>query len=206
MSQAIRTLIIDDHAVVRDGIMRALEIRSGFEIFSAASKAEAIAQISRINPTLIFVDINLSDGNGLEIVAWLRKISKETAIVVLSLHDEDEYVLAAMKAGASAYVNKSEPLSVLMNFMEHALKNPTAFSAESLGRIMSQSDKTFGLSQREMQILSQLGRGQSLKELAVHFFIAESTLKKHLSAIYRKLQVTNRVQAIAKARQAGLLK
>ena len=90
MSQAIRALIIDDHAVVRDGIMRALEIRSGFEIFSAASKAEAIAQISRINPTLIFVDINLSDGNGLEIVAWLRKISKETAIVVLSLHDEDE--------------------------------------------------------------------------------------------------------------------
>ena len=206
MSRAIRTLIIDDHAVVRDGITRALEIRSGFEIFSAASKAEAIAQISRINPALIFVDINLSDGNGLEIVAWLRKISKETAIVVLSLHDEDEYVLAAMKAGASAYVNKSEPLSVLMNFMEHALKNPTAFSAESLGRIMSQSDKTFGLSQREMQILSQLGRGESLKELAVHFFIAESTLKKHLSAIYRKLQVTNRVQAIAKARQAGLLK
>ena len=162
--------------------------------------------ISSVNPSLIFVDINLPDGNGLELVSWVRTISKSIALIVLSMHDEDEYVLASMRAGASAYVNKSDPLPVLLSFMDHALASPTSFSAQALAGAMIRKDESFSLSQRELQILAQLDRGESLKDLAAQLFIAESTLKKHLSSIYQKLQVSNRVQAIAKARKSGLTK
>jgi DNA-binding NarL/FixJ family response regulator len=206
MSELIITLIVDDHAVVRDGIRRALELRTGFSIHAAASKNEAMAQIATLKPQLIFLDINLPDGNGLELVTWVRSISTRTSIIVLSMHSEDEYVLAAMRAGASAYVNKSEPLPVLLNFMDHALSTPQSFSAHDMAQIIDRDSKAFGLSQREIQILSQLHDGDSLKELSLRLFITESTLKKHLTSIYRKLEVKNRVQAIAKARAAGLLK
>lgn len=206
MSELIITLIVDDHAVVRDGIRRALELRTGFSIHAAASKNEAMALIAKIKPDLIFLDINLPDGNGLELVAWVRNISTSVAIIVLSMHTEDEYILAAMRAGASAYVNKSEPLPVLLNFMDHALGAPQSFSAQAMAQIIDRDSSSFGLSQREVQILSQLHHGDSLQALSVRLFITESTLKKHLTSIYRKLEVKNRVQAIAKARTAGLLK
>jgi DNA-binding NarL/FixJ family response regulator len=206
VTPGIKTLIVDDHAVVRDGIRRALELRTGFEISGAASIAEARAISSSINPRLFFIDLNLTDGNGLELVSWIRDISREAAIVVLSMHDEDEFILAAMRSGASAYVNKSEPLPVLLSFVDHALRAPTSFSADGLTHVLNRDRETFGLSPRELHIVSLLHEGESLKVLAGRLFIAESTLKKHLTSIYRKLGVGNQIQAVAKVRRSGLLK
>lgn len=206
MSEKITALIIDDHAVVREGVARSLEIDNRFTVFQAASVKEGRAVIALHNPVLIVIDLNLPDGNGLEIVQWVRALSQSVAIVVLSLSEEDAFVIAAMKAGASSFVNKSEPLSVLMAQINLALQVPQLFSSSAIATALIRESETFGLSPRELQILSQLHRGESLKELAVQFFIAESTLKKHLSTIYQKLAVSNRVQAIAIARQAGLMK
>lgn len=189
---------------MRGGVRKALEQREKFEIFEAASRSEGLAQIAKINPALIIVDINLPDGNGLEIVSWVRSISSQTALVVLSLNESDEYVLAAMNAGASAFVQKVAPLSELMASVEHALSSPLTFSSRDIAGAIARSRNTFELSQRELQILSQLHKGAPLKEFAQSLFITESTLKTHLSAIYRKLGVKNRVQAIEKAKQSGL--
>jgi DNA-binding NarL/FixJ family response regulator len=201
---SVVTLLIDDHAVVRGGVRKALEQRGGFEIYEAASRSEALAQIATVNPRLIIVDINLPDGNGLDIVTWVRSISTSVSLVVLSLHENDEYVLSAMNAGASSFVQKAAPLSELMTSIDHALSAPLSFSAKNIAGAISRSRETFGLSQRELQILSQLHKGAPLKEFANSLFITESTLKTHLSSIYRKMGVKNRVQAIAKARQSGL--
>jgi DNA-binding NarL/FixJ family response regulator len=190
--------------VVRGGVRRALEQRETFEIFEAASRSEGMAQIAKINPALIIVDINLPDGNGLEIVSWVRSISSHTAIVVLSLNESDEYILAAVNAGASAFVQKAAPLNELLASIDHALTSPLSFTARDIAGAISRSRNTFELSQRELQILSQLHKGVPIKEFAKSLFITESTLKTHLSAIYRKLGVKNRVQAIEKAKQAGL--
>jgi DNA-binding NarL/FixJ family response regulator len=206
MSEKFVALIIDDHAVVREGVARSLDKQERFTIYQSASVSEGRAFIALHNPSLIIIDINLPDGNGLEIVRWVRTINPQTAIVVLSLNEEDEYVIAAMKAGASSYVNKSEPLTTLLAHIDLALKAPQAFSATSIATALIRESESFGLSQRELQILSQLHHGDSLKEFAQRLFIAESTLKKHLSVIYQKMSVRNRVQAIAKAREAGLLK
>ena len=197
-------MIIDDHAVVRNGVRKALEQRGGFHIFEAASRAEALAQIAKVNPTLIVVDLNLPDGNGLEIVQWVRSISSHTALVVLSFSEGDEFVLAAMNAGASAFVQKAAPLSELIASVEHALSSPETFSARDIAGAMKRTRNSFGLSQRELQILTQLHKGAPLKEFAESLFITESTLKTHLSSIYRKMDVKNRVQAIEKAKSSGL--
>ena len=204
MTGSVVTLLIDDHAVVRGGVRKALEQRGGFEIYEAASRSEALAQIATVNPRLIIVDINLPDGNGLDIVTWVRSISTSATLVVLSLHENDEYVLSAMSAGASSFVQKAAPLSELMASIDHALSAPLSFSAKNIAGAIARSRETFGLSQRELQILSQLHKGAPLKEFANSLFITESTLKTHLSSIYRKMGVRNRVQAIAKARQSGL--
>ena len=204
MTGSVVTLLIDDHAVVRAGVRKALEQRGGFEIYEAASRSEALARIATVNPRLIIVDINLPDGNGLDIVTWVRSISTSASLVVLSLHENDEYVLSAMNAGASSFVQKAAPLSELMASIDHALSAPLSFSAKNIAGAIARSRETFGLSQRELQILSQLYKGAPLKEFANSLFITESTLKTHLSSIYRKMGVRNRVQAIAKARQSGL--
>ena len=200
-----RALIIDDHAVVRSGIRKALEVRGEIEVFEAASRAEALAQIALVSPHLIVVDINLPDGSGLEIVSWVRTISTEIAIVVLTFNDSDDQLLAAMKAGASAFVNKSAPLPELMAAIAHAQASPRSFAAQEIVDALQRKHLKFGLSQRELQIITMLPTDEPLSALAKSLFISESTLKTHLTHIYRKMSVKNRLQAINVARKAGLL-
>jgi DNA-binding NarL/FixJ family response regulator len=200
-----RALIIDDHAVVRSGIRRALESRGDIHVFEAASKAEALAQIAHISPQLLIIDINLPDGSGLEIVSWVRTISTEMAIVVLTFNESDDFLLSAMRAGASAYVNKSAPLTELTAAVDHALASPGSFAAKEIVDALQRKQLKFGLSQRELQILALLPTDEPLSALAKSLFISESTLKTHLTHIYKKLDVKNRLQAINVARKAGLL-
>jgi DNA-binding NarL/FixJ family response regulator len=200
-----RALIIDDHAVVRSGIRRALESRGDIHVFEAASKAEALAQIAHVGPQLLIIDINLPDGSGLEIVSWVRTISTEMAIVVLTFNESDDFLLSAMRAGASAYVNKSAPLTELIAAVDHALAAPGSFAAKEIVDALQRKQLKFGLSQRELQILALLPTDEPLSILAKSLFISESTLKTHLTQIYRKLDVKNRLQAINVARKAGLL-
>jgi len=214
MSGSTKVLIIDDHAVVREGIKvgieragierAGIERKVGFITYQAASKAEAMAQLAKVNPDAIIVDINLPDGSGLEIVSWARSVSQRIAIVVLTLNESDEFVLAAMKAGASSFLNKSAPLNELLAALEHALESPLTFSSREVALSIARRSDRFGLSQRELQVLTQLHKGASAKELASSLFITEATLKTHLATIYRKLSVSNRVQAIEKARLAGI--
>lgn len=200
-----KILVIDDHAVVREGIRSALEKSERFYIFEAASKSEAIAQITKISPDGIIVDINLPDGNGLEIVSWVRSISSTIAIVVLTLNEQADFLLASMKAGASSYIHKSAPLSDLMSALNFALSSPASFAAREISVAITRKSEQFLLSPRELQIVSQLHRGETLKILAGSLFITEATLKSHLASIYRKLEVNNRLQAIEKVRAAGII-
>ena len=198
-------LIIDDHSVVRQGIKAALVANFKCNVHEAASKSESFAQISRINPALVVVDINLPDGNGLEIVSWIRGLSEQIAIVVLTLSDDDQYLLSALDSGASAFVNKSAPLGELIAAIDHAIKMPLIFSARDIAQTIKRKRERFNLSNRELQILTQLTSDLTLRELADSFFISESTLKTHLTHLYQKLGVRNRLQAINVARKSGLL-
>jgi DNA-binding NarL/FixJ family response regulator len=121
-----------------------------------------MAQIARLNPALIVVDINLPDGTGLEIVDWVRELSETVAIVVLTFSDDDLFLMSALKSGASAFIKKSAPLHELIAAIKAAIAAPLSFSAEGVAQAISRRQESFHLSSRELQILSQLATDLSL--------------------------------------------
>lgn len=205
MNTAARVLVIDDHVFVREGIKSILIEPKFICIGEAATKAEGFAQIAHHNPDLIIVDINLPDGSGLEIVSWARSLSASMGIVVLTLSEKDEFLLAAMQAGASGYVLKSAPLSDLRAALESALLAPNSFLARGITQALGAKNIGAQLSNRELQVLQALSNGDSNSEIAAQLFLSEATIKSHLASLYRKLGASNRTQAVRKAITAGLI-
>lgn len=197
-----RLLIVDDHALVREGLKRALTHEGFSQISEAASIAQARAGIAASPPEVVTVDINLPDGSGFELVSWIRSISPDMAIVVLTLNDHENYVRAAMKAGASAFVSKSEPIPALVAAIKHSLIAPLSFSAQGLEKLFNNTHNT--LTAREFDLLAQLEKGQTTAQISKSLFISPATVKTHLASIYRKLEVTNRTAAIHAMHEQGL--
>jgi DNA-binding NarL/FixJ family response regulator len=200
-----RVLIVDDHPIVRAGLEQAL-IEANFIICGvAASKNEAIAQIARTNPDLILLDLNLPDGSGFEVANWARGISDEIGIVILTLNDAPELLLAALAAQASGFVLKSAPISEVIATLERALVTPLSFTATGLHRAFKAKERLPILSTRELEVLNILAIGKSTKEIAKQLYLSEPTIKTHLASIYRKLEVNNRISAVAVARNNSWL-
>jgi DNA-binding NarL/FixJ family response regulator len=197
----MKVLIVDDHAVVRHGLKSALESH-GYEVIAeAGSINEAQAFMAQTNPDAIVVDINLPDGSGFDLVAWSRKISPTTAIVVLTLNDGEDYVRAAKCAGANAFIVKSAPLTDLIAALDFAISSPTSFSSKHI----TTSGVDSGLSAREIDVLHSINHGLTNAAIAKQLYVSVSTVKTHVSSILRKLDANNRVQALAIARERGLL-
>ena len=198
-------LIVDDHPSVRSGVRRAVEAAGMRCCGEAASRDEAFAQIALHSPDGVLLDLNLPDGSGLDVITWIRKHSQTMAIVMLTMSDEDSHLLAAMKAGASAYVKKSAPLSQVIASLNAALAQPNNFSAPGMAAVISTSKVAFGLTPRELSVLKAISLEGANKELASSLFISEATFKTHLASIYNKMGVSSRFSAVNKARDLNLL-
>jgi DNA-binding NarL/FixJ family response regulator len=197
----MKVMIVDDHAVVRHGLKSAIESH-GYEVVAVAGSInEAHAYMAQTNPDAMIIDINLPDGSGFELVAWARTISPTIAIIVLTLNDGADYVRAAKNAGANAFIVKNAPLSDLLAAIDFALSSPTSFSSKPIFKAGTDS----GLTARELDILRSIHLGWSNTSIATHLYISVSTVKTHISSIFRKLEAENRVQALAIARERGLL-
>jgi DNA-binding NarL/FixJ family response regulator len=197
----MKVLIVDDHAVVRHGLKTAIQAH-GYEVAAVAGSInEAQAFMAQTNPDAIIIDINLPDGSGFELVTWARKLSPIIAIIVLTLNDGADYVRAAKNAGANAFIVKSAPLSDLLAALDFALSSPTSFSSKPIFKIGIDS----GLTAREINILQSINLGLSNTAISTQLFISVSTVKTHISSIFRKLEADNRVQAVSIARERGLL-
>lgn len=200
-----KILLVDDHPVIRAGLKRAL-IDVGLTCCGeAATRAEAFAQIAHHAPNGVILDLHLPDGSGLDIVQWIRKNSKTMAIVILTMSDEESHLIAAMRAGASAFVQKSAPLSEVIATLKGALTLPQNFSASGLAKAMQKSNSIEQLTPRELSVLSALTNSGTNQELARSLHISEATFKTHLAAIYRKFGVSTRLDAIKSARRINLL-
>ena len=182
-----QVLIVDDHPIIRAGLEQAL-LKANFTICAvAASKNEAIAQIARTNPNLILLDLNLPDGSGFEVANWARGISDEIGIVILTLNDSPELLLAALAARVSGFVLKSAPISEVIATLERALITPLSFTASGLQKALKAKQRLPILSTRELEVLTILATGKSTKEIARELYLSEPTIKTHLASIYRKL-------------------
>ena len=200
-----RVLIVDDHPIVRAGLEAAL-IKANFTVCAhAASKNEAIAQIAHTNPNLILLDLNLPDGSGFEVANWARAISDEIGIVILTLNDAPELLLTALSARVSGFVLKSAPITEVIATLERALITPLSFTASGLYKALKAKEQLPNLSARELEVLTILATGRSTKEIAKELYLSEPTIKTHLASIYRKLEVNNRISAVAVARDNSWL-
>jgi DNA-binding NarL/FixJ family response regulator len=198
-------LVIDDHPVVRIGIIKALTV-AGFNcVGQAGSLKEAIAMIALHNPQVITVDINLPDGNGLEIVQWARKQSPSLIIIVISLNDELDLISAAAKAGAQGFISKSAGIDLLIAAIQTALVNPTTFTSDRAIELLKREKSGAILSPREITVITYLAGEMSISNIAKTMFISHSTAKTHITTIYRKLDTHSRPAAIARAKSLGLI-
>jgi DNA-binding NarL/FixJ family response regulator len=198
-------LVIDDHPVVRVGIVKSLTVAGFTCIGQASSVKEAIAAIALHNPEVISVDLNLPDGNGLEIVQWVKKHSATTVVIVLSLNDELDLISAAARAGANGFISKSSGLELLVAAIENALLHPTTFTSNRALELLMREKTVDLLSPREITVTSYLAGEKKISEIAAAMFISQATVKTHIASIYRKLDAHTRQSAVARAKAMGLV-
>ena len=198
-------LVIDDHPLVRDGVKRSLTA-AGFNcVGEAGSLKEAIAMIALHNPDVITVDINLPDGNGLEIISWARKNSPTIAIIVLSLDDDLNLISSASQSGAQAFISKSQSAEQLISAINSVLTQPHVFISSQTIALLGREKVQGLLSPRERMVLTHLNGELSVADIAREMFISHATVKSHCATIYRKLDSHSRRSAVARARAIGLL-
>ena len=198
-------LVIDDHPLVRDGVKRSLTAAGFICVGEAGSLKEAIAMIALHNPDVITVDLNLPDGNGLEIISWARKNSPTIAIIVLTLEDDLELVSAASQSGAQAFISKTESAEHLISAIKSVLIQPDIFISGYTVALLGRAKAQNLLSPRERMVLKHLEGELSLTEIASQMFISHATVKSHCATIYRKLETRSRRSAVARAKTMGLL-
>lgn len=196
-----RLLIIDDHAVVCQGLVHAFKDKGFTSIETAATLKQARAKIAVFNPEAIIVDLNLPDGSGLEIVQWVRKLSADIAIIILSLNDPTQFVKIARSSGANAYLSKSQSMPEIISAVTFALSNPGSFTST----LIADQPRDFDLTPREIEVLYLLADGASNLDISSKLFISISTVKTHISSLMRKLQCSNRTATAKIARDNGFL-
>ena len=213
----IRLVIADDHPVYRDGLARLLSEIGGFDVVGvAANGVEAVEMAASLSPDVVVMDIRMPNLDGIEATRRITSASPHTAVVVLSMFEEDELVFAAVRAGARGYLLKDadddEIAAVLRGIARgEAIFGPTTARRllDMLGRMPDQSEHTTPhpfpqLSQRELEVLELLARGRRNAMIADELFLSERTVRNYVSNIFTKLQVAGRAEAIAAARDAGI--
>ena len=206
---ATSVILVDDHELIRQGLRRAFERDSSFQVVGeAGSGAQARELVRSSQPDVVIVDIRLPDVNGLEFAKELRNEFGHMGIVILTMYAGDEHLFGALEAGASAFVSKDAPADDIVAAARHAAVSPRAFTASDLAEAMRRRLEPTGprLSPREKDVLTRLAQGLSVSQIAGQLFISESTTKTHISKIYDKLGATNRAQALMTALRLGLIR
>lgn len=202
-------MLVDDHELIRQGLARAFERDEEMKVVGqAGSVAEAMATWRELQPDVVVTDLQLPDGNGLEVVRAVRAESASAGIVVLTMHAGDEHIFAAMEAGASGFVGKDSRATEIVSAARHAGVAPRTFLCSGLAAAMmrrSSTPQAPSLSRRESDVLALLADGLGTGEIATRLYLSESTTKTHITHIYQKLGAANRAQALVAAMRMGLL-
>ena len=190
----MKLAIIDDHSLIRSGVSNALANTEFKVVAEAASDKEGAAVINSYKPDICLVDINLVAGNGIDLIKQSIETGIESKFVVLTMHDDSETLELAKQAGAAAYVTKSVPIQQLIQVLSAVSESKTFIKR---GEIKVVPKRDFGLTAREVEVLSLLPTGATALTIAGVLFLTEATVKTHLAAIYRKLNAANRAQAVS---------
>jgi len=202
-----RLLIVDDHEIVRQGLVALLDRREGFQVVAeAGTVAEAIEQAHRFEPDIVIMDVRLPDGSGIEACREIRSDLAATRVIMLTSYPDEEAVLSAIVAGAAGYLLKQIRARDLVAALEavgrgESLLDPavTEKVLERVRRIATggQTDEMASLTSQEQKILMLVAEGKTNKEIAADVFLSDKTVKNYVSSILSKLNLERRAQAAA---------
>jgi DNA-binding NarL/FixJ family response regulator len=202
---ATRVVLADDHAVVREGTAELLE-RAGFAVVGQASSGDEALQLVRsLQPDVLVLDLSMPGLPGLEVIPQVGAISPNTAVLVLSAHEEEPYVRAAIEAGARGYISKAARGREVAQAVRAVADGDMVIAPALAARIMSSAGRRTGaqLTQREHDVLAAAARGLGNKQIASELGMSPRTVQTHLANIFGKLGVTSRTEAVVHAIQAG---
>lgn len=208
----IRVLVADDHPVVREGLVAMLETQDDIQVVGAAATGtEALALVRRTEPDVVLLDLAMPEVDGVAVLRELRATGARTRVIIFTVFDTDERIIAAVEAGAAGYLLKGAPRADVFAAVRvvaggGSLLAPLAASAV-LRRVRGESPPGAGptLTPREQLVLEHVARGLGNKQIAARLGISERTVKFHVSAVFTKLGATNRTEAVTRAAQAGLI-
>lgn len=205
----ISVVIVDDHVMVRQGIKQLLELDGDIRVIGEASDGEeGIKVLEENDPDVLLLDINMPKMNGLQALQKIRDKGIKRKVLLLTIHDEVEYLIKAKEIGADGYVLKDSELSVLKKAI-YSVHEGNTFIQESLFPLLNahmeqrKDENSDGLTKREIEVLQLIAEGLSNREIADKLSISEKTVKNHASSIFQKIEVSDRTQAAVYAIKNG---
>ncbi len=208
----IRLVVIDDHALFRRGLISLLEEMPDFQVVGeAANGQESLALVEKAQPDLVLMDINMPVLNGIEALTAIRKANPAQKVLMLTISQNDDDLIGAIVAGANGYVLKNTEPETLRHTIVQVMDGNSVLSPEVTAKVLqavrrSQTDRSRGLlSDREVEVLKCLARGQTTTQIAGVLFISENTVKTHIRHSLEKMEVNNRAEAVARAAQMDLI-
>jgi DNA-binding NarL/FixJ family response regulator len=207
-SAPVTVLLVDDHPLVRDGIAHLLTDGGLSVVGQASSLAEGMRLADSVRADVLVVDVELGDGSGLELVSAVRAKRPTMGIVVFTMHNDDETLLAALDAGASSLVLKTSSSEEVLAMVRRAAAAPDSFTAVGLADALRRRSTQVkpNLTAREMEVLERLAVGDSVAGMAKRLYMSESTVKTHIAKLYSKLGAHNRASAVMAAIKLGFVK
>jgi DNA-binding NarL/FixJ family response regulator len=204
----IRVLVVDDHPVVRSGLVGMLDGEDGLEVVGEAGDGdEALARVAALAPDVVLMDLRMPRLDGAGATARIVAEHPSTRVLVLTTYDSDADIVRAVEAGATGYLLKDAPKVQLVEAVRAASRGETVLAPSVAGRLMSRlrTPAPEPLTAREREVLAAVARGLSNAEIGRELFIGEATVKTHLLRIFAKLGVDDRTRAVTVAMELGLL-
>ena len=203
--KAIRVLVVDDHHVVRRGLVALLNMEKGFQVVGeAADGGEAVAEHRRCDPDVTLIDLSLPEFSGVEVIRRVRRERFHANFIVLTTYDGDEDIHQALRVGARAYLLKGVTREELMATLR-IVHEGRLYISPVIAAKLAQRVGTKELTPREADVLRQMAEGNSNKAIAKHLQIGEATVKTHINRLLSKLKVMDRTQAVMTAVRRGIV-
>lgn len=207
-------MITDDHSLIREGIRQLLEFDGSIEVIGEASNGvECLEKLEVLSPDVLLLDINMPEMNGIDVLKKLKETESDVKVLILTVHNELEYLLKAIDIGVDGYILKDSESSELKKAIDIICKGENYIQPSLIPALNNQlanrdidKDKIDLLTSREYEVLIQVANGMSNKEIATNLNISERTVKNHISNIFKKIDVSDRTQAAVFAIKNNIIK
>jgi two-component system, NarL family, response regulator len=204
MTAPIRVLIADDHAIVRNGLVRMVELTDGMEVIAEAGTGiEAVALFRQHQPDVTLMDLRMPELNGVEAIVAIRQEFPTARVAILTTYDTDEDIFRGLQAGAKGYLLKDSKMSELLDAIR-TLHTGHRYIPPAVGAKLAERMSQPQLSDRELEVLRLMSAGKTNPEMCDFLCISESTIKFHINNIFTKLGVSDRTQAVVIAIKRGI--